>query len=427
MEDNFVDKIIITGGNKLAGTVKIEGAKNAVLPVITAALLASEGISTFYNVPNLSDVQILKELFTVLGAKVTYDPQENKMTIDASGPIATEAPEEYVSKIRASFLVLGPMLARNNIAKVSMPGGCTIGARPIEQHLNGFMKLGATITTGEGFVEAKVNEHLEGKTIFFDFPSVGGTQNVIMASVLAKGTTILENIAQEPEITDLVDFLISMGASIQGRGSSRLIITGVDKLVGATHHIIPDRIEAGTFMCAAAMTQGDIKVIGALREHHIALIDKLEKMGVIIKDIDNGLHIIGPEVLTPTNITTLPYPGFATDMQSQLMAVMLAAKGQSTVTETVFENRFMHAGEFNRMGAHVTVNSSKLATVDGGHTLQGAKVKSTDLRSSAALILAGLIAEGTTTVTELRHLDRGYVNFHGKLADLGANIQRISE
>lgn len=427
MEEKVLDKIIITGGNQLKGTVKIEGAKNAVLPVITAALLASEGVSTFYNVPHLSDVQILKELFTVLGAKVDYQPNENKMTIDASGTIATEAPEEYVSKIRASFLVLGPMLARNNVAKVSMPGGCTIGARPIEQHLNGFMNLGATITIGEGFVEARVENHLTGKTIFFDYPSVGGTQNVIMASVLAKGTTILENIAQEPEITDLVDFLISMGANITGRGTSRLVIQGVDKLVGATHHIIPDRIEAGTFMCAAAMTQGDVNIIGAIRDHHLSLIDKLEKMGVIIHDIEGGLRVIGPQQLLPTSITTLPYPGFATDMQSQLMAVMLAAKGQSTVTETVFENRFMHAGEFNRMGAHVMINSSNLATVDGGQLLQGARVKSTDLRSSAALILAGLIAQGTTTVTELRHLDRGYVNFHGKLASLGANIQRISE
>jgi UDP-N-acetylglucosamine 1-carboxyvinyltransferase len=425
-EGNTLEKIIVRGGNRLSGTVKVEGAKNAVLPVIAATLLATNGKSAIHDVPALSDVYTISEVLRYLGAEVDINIARNMIAVDATGPLKMEAPFEYVRKMRASVLVMGPLLARNGRARVALPGGCAIGSRPIDQHLKGFEAMGATVKVGNGFIDAEVQGRLRGAKIYLDFPSVGATENIMMAAVLAEGTTIIENCAKEPEIVDLANFLNAMGAKVRGAGTGTIRIEGVDELTGTTHTVIPDRIEAGTFMVAAAITGGNVLVQGAVPEHLSSLIAKMEEMGVTIIEEKNGLRVIGPETLKAVDIKTMPYPGFPTDMQSQMMALLLKAEGTSMVTETVFENRFMHVEEFRRMNADIKIEGRSVI-INGPCNLQGAEVAATDLRAAAALILAGLAAEGYTRVTELRHLDRGYVRFHEKLAALGADIERVNE
>ncbi|GMB09410.1 UDP-N-acetylglucosamine 1-carboxyvinyltransferase [Thermolongibacillus altinsuensis] len=419
-----MEKIIVRGGKRLSGTVKVEGAKNAVLPVIAATLLASEGKSVIHDVPALSDVYTISEVLRCLNAEVTIG--ENQVTVDASRELNVEAPFEYVRKMRASVLVMGPLLARKGRARVALPGGCAIGSRPIDQHLKGFEAMGATVKIGNGFIDAEVKGKLRGTKIYLDFPSVGATENIMMAAVLAEGTTIIENCAKEPEIVDLANFLNAMGAKVRGAGTGTIRIEGVTKLYGAEHTVIPDRIEAGTFMVAAAITGGNVLVQGAVPEHLTSLIAKLEEMGVTIIEEENGLRVIGPEKLKAVDIKTMPHPGFPTDMQSQMMALLLKAEGTSMVTETVFENRFMHVEEFRRMNGDIKIEGRSVI-INGPCKLQGAEVTATDLRAAAALILAGLAAEGYTRVTELKHLDRGYVRFHEKLAALGADIERVND
>lgn len=423
-EGNALEKIIVRGGKRLSGTVKVEGAKNAVLPVIAATLLASEGKSVIYDVPELSDVYTISEVLRHLQADVTVG--NNKIVVDASGELTIEAPFEYVRKMRASVLVMGPLLARKGRARVALPGGCAIGSRPIDQHLKGFEAMGATVKIGNGFIDAEVNGKLRGAKIYLDFPSVGATENIMMAAVLAEGTTIIENCAKEPEIVDLANFLNAMGAKVRGAGTGTIRIDGVTTLYGAEHTVIPDRIEAGTFMIAAAITGGNVLVQGAVPEHLTSLIAKLEEMGVTIVEEDNGLRVIAPDKLKAVDVKTMPHPGFPTDMQSQMMALLMKAEGTSMVTETVFEKRFMHVEEFRRMNADMKIEGRSVI-INGPCNLQGAEVAATDLRAAAALILAGLAAEGYTRVTELKHLDRGYVRFHEKLAALGADIERVRE
>jgi UDP-N-acetylglucosamine 1-carboxyvinyltransferase len=419
-----LEKIIVRGGRKLNGTVKVEGAKNAVLPVIAASLLASEEKSMICNVPTLSDVYTINEVLRYLGADVHFE--NNQVIVDASKELTTEAPFEYVRKMRASVLVMGALLARNGRARVALPGGCAIGSRPIDQHLKGFEAMGATIKVGNGFIEAEVNGRLKGARIYLDFPSVGATENIIMAAALAEGTTVIENCAKEPEIVDLANYINAMGGIIRGAGTGTIRIEGVAYLKGAHHTIIPDRIEAGTFMVAAAITGGNVLVRGAVPEHLTSLVAKMEEMGVKIVEEEDGLRVIGPENLKPIDIKTMPHPGFPTDMQSQMMALLLQAKGTSMITETVFENRFMHVEEFRRMNGDIKIEGRSVI-INGPVGLQGAEVAATDLRAGAALILAGLCAEGHTRVTELKHLDRGYVDFHTKLASIGADIERVKE
>ncbi|MEH7119926.1 UDP-N-acetylglucosamine 1-carboxyvinyltransferase [Neobacillus vireti] len=419
-----MEKIIVRGGQRLYGTVKVEGAKNAVLPVLAATLLASDGKSVIRDVPTLSDVFTINEVIRNLNAEVAFD--NNTVVVDASRVLKEEAPFEYVRKMRASVLVMGSLLARNGRARVALPGGCAIGSRPIDQHLKGFEAMGAKVKVGNGFIEAEVDGRLKGAKIYLDFPSVGATENIMMAATLAQGTTIIENVAKEPEIVDLANFLNKMGARVKGAGTGTLRIEGVDVLFGADHAIIPDRIEAGTFMVAAAITGGDVLVRGAVPEHLSSLIAKMEEMGVEIHEEGDGVRVIGPERLKAVDIKTMPHPGFPTDMQSQMMALLLRAEGTSMITETVFENRFMHVEEFRRMNADIKIEGRSVI-LNGPSNLQGAEVSATDLRAAAALILTGLVSEGMTRVTELKHLDRGYVNFHGKLASLGADIERVKE
>ncbi|MEB9504374.1 UDP-N-acetylglucosamine 1-carboxyvinyltransferase [Bacillus anthracis] len=419
-----MEKIIVRGGKRLNGTVRVEGAKNAVLPIIAAALLASDGKNVLSEVPVLSDVYTINEVLRHLNAEVVFE--NNKVTIDASKELNIEAPFEYVRKMRASVQVMGPLLARNGRARIALPGGCAIGSRPIDQHLKGFEAMGAKVQVGNGFVEAYVEGELKGAKIYLDFPSVGATENIMSAATLAKGTTILENAAKEPEIVDLANFLNAMGAKVRGAGTGTIRIEGVDKLYGANHSIIPDRIEAGTFMVAAAITGGDILIENAVPEHLRSITAKMEEMGVKIIEENEGVRVIGPDKLKAVDIKTMPHPGFPTDMQSQMMALLLQAEGTSMITETVFENRFMHVEEFRRMNADIKIEGRSVI-MNGPNSLQGAEVGATDLRAAAALILAGLVSEGYTRVTELKHLDRGYVNFHKKLAALGATIERVNE
>lgn len=421
-----MDKIVIKGGNKLTGEVKVEGAKNAVLPILTASLLASDKPSKLVNVPALSDVETINNVLTTLNADVTYKKDENAVVVDATKTLNEEAPYEYVSKMRASILVMGPLLARLGHAIVALPGGCAIGSRPIEQHIKGFEALGAEIHLENGNIYANAKDGLKGTSIHLDFPSVGATQNIIMAASLAKGKTLIENAAKEPEIVDLANYINEMGGRITGAGTDTITINGVESLHGVEHAIIPDRIEAGTLLIAGAITRGDIFVRGAIKEHMTSLVYKLEEMGVELDYQEDGIRVRAEGELQPVDIKTLPHPGFPTDMQSQMMALLLTANGYKVVTETVFENRFMHVAEFKRMNANINVEG-RSAKLEGKSQLQGAQVKATDLRAAAALILAGLVADGKTSVTELTHLDRGYVDLHGKLKQLGADIERIND
>lgn len=424
-EGRRVEKIIVTGGQKLQGKVRVEGAKNAVLPILAAALLASKGENVIKEVPNLADVYTINEVLKSLNADVTYIPEENTVYIDTTKELSSEAQFEYVSKMRASILVMGSLLARNGFARVALPGGCAIGSRPIELHLKGFEAMGAKISFGHGYVEAKTEGRLKGANVYLDFPSVGATENIMTAASLAVGTTVIENAAKEPEIVDLANFINSMGGRVIGAGTNTIRIEGVDTLYGTEHHIIPDRIEAGTFMVAAAITKGDVTIENAEPEHMTALIAKMREMGVEIIELDEGIRVRVPNALKAVDIKTMPHPGFPTDMQSQMMALMLTAEGTSIITETVFENRFMHVEEFRRMNAGAKIEGRSVF-IEGPVNLQGAEVMATDLRAAAALILAGLVSEGVTRVTKLHHLDRGYVDFHGKLASLGADIERVA-
>ncbi len=425
MEGFALDHIIVKGGKKLTGKVRVEGAKNAVLPVLAGALLASEGKSIITEVPNLADVYTIQEVLRSLNVDIEYFPEKNEMHIDASSQLSSEAQFEYVRKMRASILVMGPVLARNGFARVALPGGCAIGSRPIDQHLKGFEAMGASITFGNGFVEAKTDGRLRGAKIYLDFPSVGATENIMSAAALADGVTIIENAAKEPEIVDLANYINEMGGNVKGAGTDTMRIEGVETLHGSNHSIIPDRVEAGTFMVAAAITEGDVIIENAVPEHMAALISKMGEMGVDIQETDEGLRIRSTRPLRSIDIKTMPHPGFPTDMQSQMMSLMLTAKGNGILTETVFENRFMHVEEFRRMNASVKIEGRSVI-MEGPSKLQGAQVSATDLRAAAALILAGLAAEGITRVHELYHLDRGYVNFHLKLEALGADIERVS-
>ncbi|MGK7376470.1 UDP-N-acetylglucosamine 1-carboxyvinyltransferase [Planococcus sp. 1R117A] len=420
-----MDQIIVRGGQKLQGKVRVEGAKNAVLPVLAGSLLASNGKSIIKEVPNLADVYTIQEVLKSLNATVEYFPEKNEMVIDSSQTLSSEAQFEYVRKMRASILVMGPLLARNGFARVALPGGCAIGSRPIELHLKGFEAMGAQITFGNGFVDAEVNGRLRGAKIYLDFPSVGATENIMTAAALADGVTVIENAAKEPEIVDLANYINEMGGRVIGAGTDTLRIEGVKELHGAEHYIIPDRVEAGTFMVAAAITQGDVIIENAVPEHMRALISKMGEMGVDIEETEEGLRVRSNHPLRSIDIKTMPHPGFPTDMQSQMMSLMLTATGNGILTETVFENRFMHVEEFRRMNASVKIEGRSVI-MEGPSKLQGAEVSATDLRAAAALILAGLAAEGITRVNELYHLDRGYVDFHLKLASLGADIERVT-
>lgn len=420
-----MEKLVINGGKPLNGRVRVSSAKNAVLPIIAATMLASTP-SRLVEVPHLEDVHTICEVISALGVKVTKDEANQEIRFDASEITATEAPYELVRRMRASFLVMGPLLARRREARISLPGGCAIGSRPIDLHLKAFEALGATIEMGDGYVLASAPEGLKGNQIYLDFPSVGATENVIMAASMAEGKTIIENAAEEPEIVDLVTYLNSMGTDIRGAGTNVIRIQGVKELKGATHTVIPDRIEAGTYLIAAAMAGGDVYVENALSEHLKPVVAKLKEAGVTVQEDVDGIRVISDGNVKAVDIKTLPYPGFPTDMQAQFMAFTTIAKGTSTVMETVFENRFMHVDELKKMGAQIRIEERR-AIVDGVPKLKGTEVRATDLRAGAALVCAGLAAEGVTKVTQLSHIDRGYDNLVGKLKGLGADIVRVDE
>lgn len=417
-----MEKIIVHGGKRLSGSVKIEGAKNAVLPVIAASMLASEGTSKIYNVPELADVYTINEVLRNLNTSVNY--ANKTIMVNAVAELFTEAPFEYVKKMRASFLVMGPLLARVGHAKIALPGGCAIGSRPIDQHLKGFEAMGAEVKIGNGSIEARVNGRLKGAIVYLDFPSVGATENIIMAATLADGETIIENAACEPEIVNLAQYVNAMGAKVSGAGTSRIKIEGVETLHGAEHTILPDRIEAGTYMIAAAITGGNVLIEDADVEDLRPLISKLRDIGVDVEEELGGIRVIGSDHLQAVDIKTMPHPGFPTDLQAQMMALLLRAKGTSVITETVFENRFMHVEEFRRMNASIKIEG-RSAIIGGPCDLQGAEVAATDLRAGAALVIAGLVAKGYTRVSNLHHIDRGYVDLAGKLQALGADIERV--
>ena len=417
-----MEKLIVKGGKRLVGTVKTSGAKNAVLPIIAASIMGTSP-SHFDEVPMLEDVRTISEVLRSLGIKVE-SKEKNCLDIDSTVVESYEPPCELMRNMRASFFVMGPLLARMGKARIYMPGGCAIGARPVDIHLKGFEALGVVLDQQDGFIEATTPNGLKGATIYFDFPSVGATENVMMAAALAEGVTILENAAEEPEIVALASYLNKMGAKIRGAGTDVIRIEGVKELHGADYTIIPDRIEAGTYMIAAAMTGGDVIVDNVLPEHQKPLIAKLREAGAIVEEDIDKVRVIGNGTLKGVSVKTLPYPGFPTDMQAQIMAMMVVSEGKSKVTETVFENRFMHVEELNRMGATITT-SDRSANIEGPAKLVGCDVRATDLRAGAAMILAGLIAEGETRIGDLHHIDRGYEDIVEKLKNLGANIERV--
>lgn len=421
----MTDKIMVHGGKRLAGTVAIEGAKNAVLPILAASILGATGTTELDNVPILADVFTMNKVLNCLNINLQFDQAKKHIVLDASGDLASEAPFELVSKMRASIVVLGPLLARLGRAQVAMPGGCAIGTRPIDLHLKGFEALGAKITQHDGYIDA-VAPVLHGAHIYLDFPSVGATQNIMMAATLAEGTTIMENVAREPEIVDLANVLNKMGAQVIGAGTDKLRIVGVKEMHGCHHCIIQDRIEAGTFMVASALTGGNVLVKDAIIEHNKPLISKLREMGVKVVEEAAGVRVIGPKSLKPCSVKTLPHPGFPTDMQAQMTVLQLAAQGTSIMTETVFENRFMHLEELRRMNADFKIEGQSVILY-GPTRFSGAEVAASDLRAAAALVLAGLVARGLTSVTNLKYLDRGYYEFHRKLCQLGGEVIRVDE
>ena len=419
-----MEKLIVKGGNRLVGTVKTSGAKNAVLPIIAASILG-ETPSHLDEIPQLEDVRTICGVLEYLGVKVDAG-EDHALTLDTRTITADEAPYELVRSMRASFVVMGPLLARVGHARISQPGGCAIGSRPIDLHLKGFELLGARITQDHGFIEASAPHGLKGANIYLDFPSVGATENIMMAACLAEGTTILENPAEEPEIVDLANYLNQMGAHVRGAGTDVIRIEGVQHMHGSAHTVIPDRIEAGTYMIGAAMTHGDVIIENVLVEHQKPLLAKLREAGVLIEEDIDRIHVTCPGDLKAINVKTMPYPGFPTDMQAQMMAMMTICHGRSTVMETVFENRFMHVVELNRMGAAIETTGARVALIDGPAKLTGCEVNATDLRAGAAMVLSGLVAEGTTTIGNLHHIDRGYENLVGKLQALGGDIRRVT-
>ncbi|HZK02067.1 MAG TPA: UDP-N-acetylglucosamine 1-carboxyvinyltransferase [Anaerovoracaceae bacterium] len=413
-------KYIVKKNGPLHGEVEISGSKNAVLPIMAAALLA-EGECEILEAPALRDVDVMCKLLRSIGSLVTEDYDNGCIKILTEKIIQEHAPYELVKRMRASILAMGPLLARTGKAKIAMPGGCAIGARPIDLHLKGFQALGAEIEQGHGYVEAKAKKLIGGK-VYLDFPSVGATENIMMAAALAEGHTVIENAAEEPEIVDLANFLNKMGAKVKGAGTDTIRIEGVPTLNGTRHTVIPDRIETGTFMVAAAITKGDILIKNVVPDHVKPVIAKLLECGVSIEDSDEGMRVRGDlQPLISTDIKTMPYPGFPTDMQPQFMALLTTVDGPSVVVETVFENRFMHVGELNRMGADIKIEG-RSAIIQGNKVLQGAQVICTDLRAGASMMLAGIMAEGITEISEIYHLERGYASFADKFKKLGAKI-----
>jgi UDP-N-acetylglucosamine 1-carboxyvinyltransferase len=415
-----MDKILVQGGRRLCGKVRVSGAKNAALPILAAALLC-DGTNTFTQVPDLRDIRSTIDLLTHLGVRCQMEG--HTVRVDGGGLNNHEAPYDLVRKMRASILVLGPLVARLKKARVSLPGGCAIGARPINLHLRGLQRLGAEIELAHGYVEASC-QRLKGADIYFDVVTVTGTENLMMAAVLAEGTTVLRNAAREPEIQALADVLVKMGARIQGAGTSEITIQGVERLHPTEARIIPDRIETGTFMAAAALTGGDVTITGAEPDHVKAIAHKLQLAGARVEMEGHSIRVQGEPNLSSVDIKTLPYPGFPTDMQAQFMVLMAVARGTSLISETIFENRFIHVSELRRMGADITISGNS-ALVKGVSRLSGAPVMATDLRASACLILAGLIADNTTEVHRVYHLDRGYENLEKKFQKLGASIRRV--
>ena len=427
-----MDKLLIRGGKPLHGEIAISGAKNAALPEMCAALLTAEPVK-LTNVPRLRDVSTMRKLLANMGVAIELHGERGGITFEARDPVNPEAPYELVKTMRASVLALGPLLARFGRAKVSLPGGCAIGARPVDQHIKGLQAMGAIIDVEHGYMVARLPEgrtRLKGARITTDMITVTGTENFLMAATLAEGTTILENAAQEPEIPDLAEMLIKMGAKITGHGTSRIVIEGVEKLHGCEHAVVADRIECGTFLCAVAATGGDVLLHNGRGDHLDAVIDKLCEAGVDITREGDGLRVraAGPawNHLKAQSFRTTEYPGFPTDMQAQFMALNAISQGSSMVTETIFENRFMHVSELSRLGANIQIDG-KNAMVEGVDKLSGATVMATDLRASAGLVIAGLVAEGETTVDRIYHLDRGYDQMEVKLRALGADIERVGE
>jgi UDP-N-acetylglucosamine 1-carboxyvinyltransferase len=418
-----MDKIVIEGGRPLKGTVQVSGAKNAALPALAACLLAG-GRHRLFHIPHLKDIDTIKRIMSELG--VVFQEEQGALCVNSDNLSSYEAPYDLVKTMRASILLLGPLLARNGKAKISLPGGCAIGARPVNLHLKALVEMGADIRLDQGYVIARAGR-LKGADIFFDMETVTGTENMMMAAVTAEGRTVLRNAAKEPEIGDLAHMLRDMGAHIEGDGTDTIVIQGVEELRAADHTVIPDRIEAGTLMIAGAMTGGDIEITGCMPEHLGALVEKLEAAGAKLHVTHNSISIQGPDTIKSVDIKTMPFPGFATDLQAQFMALMCIAEGWSMIRETVFENRFIHVDELRRMGADVEINGSQ-ALVKGTDRLLSAPVMATDLRASASLILAGLVAQGgRTEVHRIYHLDRGYEALEKKFNDLGASIWREKE
>ena len=422
-----MDKLLIQGGTPLAGEIAISGAKNAALPILCAGLLSSEPLH-LGNVPRLRDISTMLRLIEQMGVRVTSEGADG-VSLDSRSLDNPLAPYDMVKTMRASILVLGPLLARHGEARVSLPGGCAIGARPVEQHIRGLQAMGAEIHVEHGYIHAKAGAGgLKGARFVTDMVTVTGTENLLMAAVLADGETLLENAAQEPEIPDLAELLISMGARIEGHGTSRIRIQGVEQLHGCTHQVVADRIETGTFLCAVAATGGDVVLKHGRADHLDAVIDKLRDAGVTVTAVDGGIRVQaqGPayQYLKAQTFRTTEYPGFPTDMQAQFMALNCIAQGTSKVTETIFENRFMHVNELVRLGAHIQIDG-KIAVIEGVQQLSGAAVMATDLRASASLVIAGLVADGETVVDRIYHLDRGYDQMEAKLRGIGADIERI--
>ena len=415
-----MDKFIIEGGKKLEGRARISGSKNAALPLLVSSLLA-DGWSTYRNIPDLADIRTIKKLLANHGAQM--EGEGETLRINGGNIANCEAPYDLVRTMRASVLVLGPLVARMGQARVSLPGGCAIGARPINLHLKALEAMGAEIDLREGYVEARA-KRLQGARIYFDISTVGGTENILMAAALAKGTTRLENAAKEPEVVNLAETLTAMGARIRGAGTDVITVEGVESLKPCEVDVIPDRIEAGTFMIAAAITGGDVVLENCNADHLDALIVKLAEAEVSIEAVEGGLRVRGAPEIRSVDLKTLPYPGFPTDLQAQMMALMAVAKGSSVITETIFENRFMHVAELRRLGASIAVDGHN-AVIKGVKRLKGAPVMATDLRASASLVVAGLVAEGKTTLARVYHIDRGYQAIEKKLTALGANIRRV--
>ena len=415
-----MDKMVITGGKRLEGEVRISGAKNAALPILASSILV-DGWNTLHNIPDLLDIKTIRKLLGSFGVR---SEGREVLRVNAGAITNCEASYDLVRTMRASILVLGPLVARMGEARVSLPGGCAIGARPVNLHIRALQEMGAEVTLKDGYVEAKASR-LKGAEIYFDISTVTGTENILMAATLAEGTTVLKNAAREPEIVNLAEVLVGMGARIRGAGTDVITIEGVKRLHPVEAAVIPDRIEAGTFLIAAGITGGDVRILGCNPSHLDALIARLRDAGMRIDADGDSLRVSGGGTLRSVDVKTLPYPGFATDLQAQIMALMAVANGLSVITETVFENRFMHVGEMVRMGADIVIQGSN-AIVRGVNKLHGAPVMATDLRASASLILAGLAAEGTTVLSRVYHIDRGYQQIEKKLSALGADIRRIS-